>query len=149
MILAGKLAAEEDLVRFRTEAEAAAKLQHANIVAVHDVGDIDGQHFFSMEFVDGLTLAHRLAKGPLPSRDAARYLRQIARAVHYAHRQGVLHRDLKPSNILIDADDEPQVTDFGLAKRLGHDTGQTPNRSGPWHAQLHGLPSRRAAVKIP
>ena len=125
MILAGKLAAEEDLLRFRTEAEAAAKLQHANIVAVHDVGDVDGQHYFSMEFVDGQTLAQRLAKGPLPSREAARLLRQIARAVHYAHRQGVLHRDLKPSNILLDADEEPHVTDFGLAKRLGHDAGQT------------------------
>jgi serine/threonine protein kinase len=125
MILAGRLAGDDDLVRFRTEAEAAARLQHSNIVAVHDVGEIDGQHYFSMEFIDGQTLAHRLAKGPLPSRAAARYVRLIARAVNYAHRQGVLHRDLKPSNILIDAEDEPHVTDFGLAKRLGGDAGQT------------------------
>jgi serine/threonine protein kinase len=125
MILAGRLAGEDDLVRFRTEAEAAAKLRHANIVAVHDVGEIDGQHYFSMAFVDGDTLAQKLAKGPQPSRAAARYVRQIARAVHYAHRQGVLHRDLKPSNILLDADDEPHVTDFGLAKRTGSDQGQT------------------------
>src|SRR5213076_1890613 len=82
MILAGKLAGDDDLLRFRTEAEAAAKLRHANIVAVHDVGDIDGQHYFSMEFVDGQTLAQRVARGPLPSRDAARYLHRIARAVH-------------------------------------------------------------------
>jgi hypothetical protein len=122
MILAGRLAAEDDLVRFRTEAEAAAKLQHTNIVAVHDVGEIDGQHYFSMEFIDGQTLAQRLARGSLPCRVAARYVRQIARAVHYAHRQGVMHRDLKPSNILIDSEDEPHVTDFGLAKRLGGDT---------------------------
>jgi serine/threonine protein kinase len=121
MILAGRLAGEDDLQRFRTEAEAAAKLQHTNIVAVHDVGEIDGQHYFSMEFIDGQTLAQRVAKGPLPSRTAARYVRQIARAVHYAHRQGVLHRDLKPSNILVDKEDEPHVTDFGLAKRLGSD----------------------------
>jgi eukaryotic-like serine/threonine-protein kinase len=125
MILAGRLAADDDLVRFRTEAEAAAKLQHPHIVAVHDVGEVDGQHYFSMEFIDGPTLAQRLAKGPLPSRVAARYLGLVARAIHYAHRQGVLHRDLKPSNILIDSCDEPHVTDFGLAKRLGGDQGQT------------------------
>jgi eukaryotic-like serine/threonine-protein kinase len=125
MILAGRLAGDEDLIRFRTEAEAAAKLRHANIVAVHDVGEIDGQHFFSMDFIDGQTLAQRLASGPLPSREAARYLLKIARAVHYAHRHGVLHRDLKPSNILVDADNEPHVTDFGLAKRLGPDAGHT------------------------
>jgi eukaryotic-like serine/threonine-protein kinase len=119
MILAGKLAGDDDLTRFRTEAEAAAKLKHPNIVAVHDIGDIDGHHFFSMDFIEGQTLAQRLARGPLPSRQAARYLLKIARAVHYAHRQGVLHRDLKPSNILIDGDHEPQVTDFGLAKRTG------------------------------
>ena len=125
MILAGRLAGADDLVRFRTEAEAAAKLQHPHIVAVHDVGEVDGQHYFSMEFIDGPTLAQRVAKGPLPSRAAARYVCQIARAIQYAHCQGVLHRDLKPSNILIDSQDEPHVTDFGLAKRLGGDHGQT------------------------
>jgi serine/threonine protein kinase len=125
LILAGRLAAEDDLVRFRTEAEAAAKLQHPHIVAVHDVGEVDGQQYFSMDFIDGQTLAHRLAKGPLPSRVAARYVALVARAIHYAHRQGVLHRDLKPSNILIDQADEPHVTDFGLAKRLGGDQGHT------------------------
>jgi serine/threonine protein kinase len=129
MILSGRLADEDDVRRFRTEAEAAARLQHDNIVAVHDVGEVDGQHYFSMEFIDGRTLAQRLAAGPLPSRDAARYVRQIARAVHFAHRQGVLHRDLKPSNILVDGQDEPHVTDFGLAKRTSGDaSGKT--RSG-------------------
>jgi predicted Ser/Thr protein kinase len=125
MILAGRLASQDDLVRFRTEAEAAAKLQHGNIVGVFDVGEIDGQQYFSMEFIDGQTLAQRLTSGPLPSREAARYVATVARAVHYAHRQGVLHRDLKPSNILVDADNEPHVTDFGLAKRLGGNSGQT------------------------
>jgi tRNA A-37 threonylcarbamoyl transferase component Bud32 len=126
MILAGRLAGADDLQRFRTEAEAAARLQHANIVTVYEVGEIAGQHFYSMQLVDGQTLAQRLAGGPLPGRTAARYVRQVARAVHFAHRHGILHRDLKPSNIMIDADDEPKVTDFGLAKRLGSgDSGQT------------------------
>ena len=126
MILAGKLANPEDLQRFRTEAEAAARLSHPNIVAIHDVGAIDGQHFFSMEFIEGISLAQRLTRGPVASRDAARYVRQIARAVEYAHRHGILHRDLKPSNIMLDADDEPHITDFGLAKRLDNqDSGQT------------------------
>ena len=125
MVLAGRLAEEEDLLRFRTEAEAAGRLQHPNIVAVHEVGEIDGQHFFSMEFIDGTSLAQRLRAGPLPGRTAARYIRQVARAVHCAHQNGTLHRDLKPGNIMIDRSDEPHVTDFGLAKRLGEDSGQT------------------------
>ncbi len=125
MILGGRLASADDLLRFRTEAEAAAGLQHPNIVQIHEVGAVEGQHFFSMQFIEGKTLAHRLDDGPLPGRDAARYVRQIARAVHFAHQRGILHRDLKPSNILLDAADEPHVTDFGLAKRLGGDSGQT------------------------
>jgi serine/threonine protein kinase len=119
MILAGRLADAEDVSRFRTEAEAAARLQHPNIVAVHDVGDCDGQHYFTMEYIEGTSLDRRLAQGPLPGKSAARYVRILARAVAYAHKQGILHRDLKPSNILIDVEDEPHITDFGLAKRLG------------------------------
>jgi hypothetical protein len=127
MILAGRLADDDDLLRFKTEAEAAARLKHSNIVTVYEVGDADGQQFYSMEFVEGQTLAKRLVTGPLPGRVAARYVRQVARAVHYAHRHGILHRDLKPSNIMIDGEDEPKVTDFGLAKRLGGrgDSGRT------------------------
>jgi serine/threonine protein kinase len=125
MILSGRLATDEDITRFRTEAEAAARLQHPHIVAVHDVGAIDGQHYFSMDFIEGISLAQKLQNGPLPGRTAARYVRLIARAIHHAHKQGILHRDLKPSNILIDAEDEPHITDFGLAKRLGGDSGQT------------------------
>jgi len=126
MILAGPLAADEDITRFRTEAEAAARLQHPHIVAVHEVGEIEGQHYFSMDFIEGTSLAQKLLQsGPMPGRVAARYVRLMARAVHHAHKQGILHRDLKPSNILIDAEDEPHITDFGLAKRLGGDSGQT------------------------
>ncbi len=138
MILAGRLAHAEDLQRFLTEAEAAARLQHPNIVAVHEVGQVDGQYFFSMDFIDGPSLSERLKNGPVSGRAAARYVRTIARAVHHAHRQGILHRDLKPGNILLDAADEPHVTDFGLAKKLGADTGQT--RTGA----IMGTPSYMA-----
>ena len=125
MILAGRLANAEDVGRFRAEAEAAARLQHPNIVAVHDVDQHEGQHYFTMDFIDGESLDRRIVAGPLAGKSAARYVRILARAVHYAHKNGILHRDLKPTNILIDADDEPHITDFGLAKRLGLDTGQT------------------------
>src|SRR5262245_32686687 len=110
MILAGRLADAEDVERFRREAEAAARLQHPNIVAIFDVGEVDGQHYFTMEFIEGTSLARKLAAGPLPSRVAAAYVRKIARAVHHAHRQGIVHRDLKPSNVLLDHEDEPHVT---------------------------------------
>jgi serine/threonine protein kinase len=125
MILAGRLADGEDVQRFRTEAEAAARLQHPNIVAIFDVGEADGQQFFTMEYIEGMSLSKKLACGPLPGRVAAVYVRKVARAMQHAHRQGVIHRDLKPSNILLDADDEPHITDFGLAKRLGGDPGRT------------------------
>jgi serine/threonine-protein kinase len=118
MILRGELATPEDRARFRTEARAAALLAHPNIVPVYDAGEHEGQAYFSMRFIEGQTLAALLARGPLRPRDAARYLVAIARAVHYAHEHGILHRDLKPSNILLDADDQPHITDFGLAKRV-------------------------------
>src|SRR5262249_19754977 len=118
MILAGSLAAVEELQRFRTEAAAAARLRHPNIVAVHEVGEADGQLFFSMEYIEGLTLAQPPAEVPLPGHTPGGYVVHVARAVHYAHPRGILHRDLKPSNILLDPDDRPYVTDFGLAKRL-------------------------------
>src|SRR5262249_32470148 len=124
MILGGRLAQADDVTRFRTEAAAAANLSHPNIVAVYEGGAIEGQQFFSMKLIEGESLAHRLRDGPLPGRTAARYVAQVARALHHAHRHGILHRDVKPSNIMIDAEDQPHITDFGLAKRIG-DSGQT------------------------
>lgn len=118
MILRGDLASADDVSRFRTEAEAAAQLNHPHIVPVYEVGERDGRPYFSMQLIEGTTLAHRLADGPLPSRQAAELLAPICRAVAAAHRHGVLHRDLKPSNILIDHDGRTYVTDFGLAKRI-------------------------------
>lgn len=102
MMLAGQFAREEYVQRFKAEAEAAGSLQHPNIVAIHEVGECDGQHYFSMDFVPGRDLAELVRKAPLPAGRAVGYVRTIAQAVHYAHERGLLHRDLKPSNILID-----------------------------------------------
>ena len=124
MILFGDLAGPRAIERFRREAESAAKLQHPNIVAVHEVGEHEGQCYFSMDYVAGPNLAGLVGNRPLPARQAVRYVRRVAEAIAYAHEQGLLHRDLKPSNVLIDRHDQPQVTDFGLAKTLG--TGSVP-----------------------
>jgi eukaryotic-like serine/threonine-protein kinase len=126
MLLAGRIGSKDFVQRFRTESATAASLQHANIVAIHEVGFAEGQHFFAMDFVEGLTLTQLVAKGPLPPRQAAIYLKSVAAAIHFAHERNVLHRDLKPSNVLIDsATDQPRVTDFGLAKRLEAETELT------------------------
>ncbi len=112
------LAGPEAVHRFRTEAVTAGSLRHPNIVVVHEVGLAEGQHYLVMDYVPGPTLADLTRNGPLPARRAAQYLRTIAEAVHFAHERGILHRDLKPSNVLIDTNDQPRVTDFGLAKRF-------------------------------
>src|SRR4051812_5609344 len=126
MLLGGAHAGKDFVQRFRTEAAAAASLQHSNIVAIHEVGFAQGQHFFAMDYVEGLTLAQLVAKGPLPARQAATYLKTIAEAINFAHERNVLHRDLKPSNVIIhSATDQPRVTDFGLAKRLDAETDLT------------------------
>lgn len=134
---------EKAVQRFQAEASAAAGLQHPNIVAIHEVGSHEGQHYFSMDFIEGRTLAEVVRENPLPAKQAATYLKTIAEAVHYAHQHGILHRDLKPSNILIDASDQPRITDFGLAKRFTADsdltlTGQvlgSPNFMAPEQAE--------------
>lgn len=125
MIQSVRLADETAVRRFRTEAAAAAKLRHPHIVPIYEVGQEGGQHFYSMAFVPGTTLAQRLEGTPLPANLAARYLRTIADAIHYAHEHSVLHRDIKPGNVLIDDDDEPHVTDFGLAKLMDGDSSLT------------------------
>jgi len=125
LMLGGHLANAADMKRFRAEAETAAQLHHPTIVAIHEVGDHEGQPFFSMELVAGRNLAQVVRDEPLPARKAAAYLKTIAEAVQYAHSRGVLHRDLKPSNILIDEHDQPRITDFGLAKRLQGDASLT------------------------
>ncbi len=122
-LLKGASASAEDKARFRAEGEAAARLAHPHVVAVHDVGSSDGQPFLVMEYVEGTTLARRLAGGPLPPAEAAEILAPVCRAIQHAHERGVLHRDLKPSNILIGRDGRPMVGDFGLAKRIDLDLG--------------------------
>ncbi len=118
MILAGQFAGPDEIKRFYIEAEAAAHLDHPGIVPVFEVGAHEGQHYFSMGFVHGESLANKLKAGPVPPRVAAMYVRKIAAAVHVAHEQGIVHRDLKPGNVLLDKQGEPKVTDFGLAKRV-------------------------------
>jgi WD40 repeat protein/serine/threonine protein kinase len=125
MILSGQFASKQEVLRFRGEAEAAANLRHPNIVPIYETGEHEGQHFFSMDYIAGRNLAEIVRDGPLPAHRAARYVETIALAIHYAHQQGTLHRDLKPSNVLIDADDQPHITDFGLAKHLHGDFGLT------------------------
>ena len=125
MIRGQCLTRKADILRFRAEAEAAAHLQHPGIVAIHEIGEVEGQHFYSMDLVEGQNLAQKIEPGPLPPDKAAQYIREVARAMHYAHTRGIIHRDLKPSNVLVDASDHPRVTDFGLAKVLQSDSGLT------------------------
>lgn len=117
MILAGDFASDAELKRFNAEAEAAAMLNHPNIVPIYEIGEHNGTPFYCMKFIEGQTLSQRLTSGPLPTRRAAVMLQKICNAIQYAHQQGILHRDIKPSNILIDEDGEPFVVDFGLAKQ--------------------------------
>jgi serine/threonine protein kinase len=126
MILAGGHASAEDLARFRCEAEAVAHLQHPNVVQVFEIGEDDGRPFFSLEFVEGTSLAQKLAGKPQTPRQAAEMIHVLAGAVAAAHARGIVHRDLKPSNILVSQEGTLKITDFGLAKRLEDEAaGQT------------------------
>jgi N-acetylneuraminic acid mutarotase len=145
MILTGQLASPADVLRFRAEAEAAANLQHPNIVAIHEVGQREGQHYFSMDYVEGQNLAQWSSDRGVRHRDwkrVAQWVKALAEAIQYAHDHGTVHRDLKPSNVLIDKLGQVRITDFGLAKRFKSDseltvTGQiigTPNFMPPEQA---------------
>jgi eukaryotic-like serine/threonine-protein kinase len=135
MILAGQLASPAEVDRFYAEAQAAATLEHPNIVPIFEVGQHEQHQYFSMGYVAGESLAQRLSSGPLPPREAASIIAEVATAVHFAHGKGVIHRDLKPANILIDADGHPRITDFGLAKRQTDTSGLTVT------GQVLGTPS--------
>jgi predicted Ser/Thr protein kinase len=135
MILGGRLASAAEVQRFRSEAEAAARLDHPHIVPIYEIGDHDGQPYFSMKYVEGVSLAQQLPRLTQDARAAARLMAQVARAAHHAHQRGLIHRDLKPANVLIDAQGQPYVTDFGLAKRI--EGGRNLTQSG----MIVGTPS--------
>jgi len=168
MILAGQLASEEDVRRFHAEAEAAANLDHPGIVPIYEVGEHEGQHYFSMGYIDGPSLADELKNGPVPAYEAAQYTKKAAEAIAFAHERGVIHRDLKPGNVLLQKDERgrmkaeerasspsfmphpssflPRITDFGLAKKVQDDRGLTAT------GQILGTPSymppEQAAGKV-
>ncbi len=172
MILSGDHAGEAERTRFKIEAEAAARLRHPNIVQVFEVGESAGRPFFSLEFVDGGSLAGKLGGTPWRPRPSAGLIMTLARAVHAAHGAGIVHRDLKPANVLLTAEGQPKITDFGLAKKLGDAAGLTQsgavvgtpsymapeqaggqarqNRPGDRHVRAGGdplrVPDRKAAV---
>src|SRR5262249_20054960 len=123
MLLGGTFAQHDQRARFRAEAEAVARLQHPNIVQIYEVGEPEAdaglpRPYFTLEFAEGGNLASRLAGRPQPPRQAAAWLEALARAAHYAHSRGIVHRDLKPSNVLLTANAEPKICDFGVAKFL-------------------------------
>src|SRR5262249_54515336 len=146
MIRYAEDATADERRRFQAEAEAVARMQHPNIVQIFETGQHRGLPYFSLEFVEGGSLAAELAGTPLPPAEAARLVEQLARGVHYAHERGVVHRDLKPSNVLLTPGGEPKITDFGLAKRIEGDSGLTqtgtilgtPSYTAPEQAEGRG-----------
>ncbi len=118
-----------NLKRFQAEARAVQGMDHPNIIGIIDIGEHDGRSYFCMDLIEGETLADRLARGPMPPMQTSRILMQVAEAIAFAHANGVLHRDIKPSNVLLrDADNQPFVCDFGLAREI--DSGESLTRTG-------------------
>jgi hypothetical protein len=138
MIRSDRQARPEQQARFRIEAEAVARLRHPNIIQIYDIGEVDGLPFVALELLDGGGLDDRLAGTPQPARQAAELMNILVRAVQVAHQAGIVHRDLKPSNVLFASDGTLKVTDFGLAKRIDSDAGQTES------GQIMGSPSYMA-----
>ncbi len=137
MILGGGHAGEIERQRFRTEAEAVARLQHPNIVQVYEVGEHEGLPYCSLEFVDAGSLNQELGKKSLTSQESAILVETLAKAIHLAHSRNIIHRDLKPANILLTSAGIPKVTDFGLARQLDADSGQTAHWGCNGDTQLH------------
>jgi serine/threonine-protein kinase len=129
MILAGVHAGPDAILRFQAEAKTIARLRHPNIVQIYALGDHDGRSYFEMEYVEGGSLDRTIRGTPHPPPEAARLVELLSRAVAEAHRLGIIHRDLKPGNVLLTADGTPKITDFGLAKALGADSGLTRSES--------------------
>jgi len=125
VISLGQWASKAHLKRFRLEAEAAARLEHPGIVPIHEVGERDGSCYFSMKFIEGGQLDEIVRREPMPIRQGAELIAKVARTVHYAHEHGILHRDIKPGNILLDANGEPHLTDFGLARLVESESSVT------------------------
>jgi len=125
MIRSGLFAGTDEVQRFHAEAQAAAHLKHPNIVNIHEIGEHEGQHYYSMDFIEGTTLADICHGKAMNAREAAELLRTVCDAVHFAHQRGILHRDLKPHNLMLDAEGRPHVLDFGLAKRIDDDQSLT------------------------
>jgi WD40 repeat protein/tRNA A-37 threonylcarbamoyl transferase component Bud32 len=141
MILSGRLASADEIRRFRTEAEAAAQLDHPHIVPIYEVGEVGGQHYFTMRLIEGGSLQQSLSarKPPFTTQGAVELMVQVARAVHHAHQRGILHRDLKPGNILLDSRGMAHVTDFGLVKQI--DQPQTAQDAHTRSGAIIGTPS--------
>lgn len=145
MILAAARGGQH-LARFRSETEIIAQLQHPNIVPIYEVGEHEDRPYYSMEYLDGGSLAQRLAVAPLVPRTAAELALVLARAIHFAHERGIVHRDLKPANVLMAADGAPKIVDFGLAKQLGGD-----REGAPFHTEsgaILGTPAYMAPEQV-
>lgn len=153
IIRSGELAGPGELKRFRSEAEAASRLSHPNIVPIFEVGQVGGLVYFTMPYIDGQTLLKRMSENPLSVEEAVRLVYRLCQAIEYAHHEGILHRDLKPGNVLVDNNMQPVIIDFGLAKFAAREsdlttTGQilgTPAYMAPEQASGQGHQAQSAA----